>query len=245
MIQMIGRGLRTIDPKLYPKVVKLDCLVLDFGISTILHGNLEQAIDLNAKEEGHRECPDCKRQIPKSVEICPLCNADIEEEIERQKVVKEQRVLENFTMREINLLEKLTFAWTDLKISNEGMLATGFNSWACVFKNNDIWLTVCGGKNRYEYSIETQLVYKGGKLQALAAGNDFLYKHETHDSATKVGYWRSELPTKKQRKWLPSEFKGKRITKGDAGAVLTYRLQARSQIDTLLATENAEVSHND
>jgi DNA repair protein RadD len=235
MIQMIGRGLRTIDPNIYPKIVKLDCLVLDFGISTILHGNLEQAIDLNVKEEGHRECPDCKKQIPKSVEVCPLCNADIEEEIERQKVVKEQRVLENFTMREINLLEKLTFAWTDLRTDNEGMLAAGFNSWACVFKNDDIWLAVCGGKNGKEHSIATELVCKGGKLQALAAGNDFLYKHETHDSATKLGYWRNELPTKKQRKWLPPEFKGKRITKGDAGAALTYRLQAERQIHKLFS----------
>jgi len=235
MIQMIGRGLRTIDPNIYPKIVKLDCLVLDFGISTILHGNLEQAIDLNVKEEGHRECPDCKKQIPKSVEVCPLCNTDIEEEIERQKVVKEQRVLENFTMREINLLEKLTFAWTDLRTDNEGMLAAGFNSWCCVFKKDEVWQAVGGEKNGGMYVIDTQLVYKGGKLQALAAGNDFLYKYETHDSATKVGYWRSELPTKKQRKWLPSEFKGKRITKGDASAVLTYRLQAERQIHKLFS----------
>ena len=242
MIQMIGRGLRTIDPNVYPKIVKLDCLVLDFGISTILHGNLEQIIDLDAKEEGHRECPDCKKQIPKSVEVCPLCNADIEEEEENQKEAKEQRVLESFTMREINLLEKLTFAWTDLRTENEGMLATGFNSWCCVFKHNDIWYAVGGEKKSGQYLIDTQLVYKGGKLQALAAGNDFLYHYETHDSATKVGYWRSELPTSKQRKWLPAEFKGQRITKGDASAVLTYKLEAKRRIEELLAAENAEVT---
>tara|TARA_B110000503_G_C7151975_1_gene415620 strand:- start:1270 stop:2994 length:1725 start_codon:yes stop_codon:yes gene_type:complete len=242
MIQMIGRGLRTIDPNIYPKIVKLDCLVLDFGISTILHGNLEQNIDLVVKEDGHKECPDCKKKIPKSVESCPLCNADIEEEVELQKEVKEQRVLENFTMCEIDLLEKLTFAWTDLRTDNEGMLAAGFNSWCCVFKKDEVWYAVGGEKNSGEYIIETQLVYKGGKLQALAAGNDFLYQYETRDSATKVGNWRSEPPTEKQRKWLPDEFKGKRITKGDASAVLTYRLEAKSQILELLAAEHEESS---
>jgi superfamily II DNA or RNA helicase len=234
MIQMIGRGLRTIDPSLYPNIVKLDCLVLDFGISTILHGNLEQAVDLDKKEEGHKRCPECKKPIPKNAEICPLCSADIEQEIARQQEAKEQRVLEHLTMREINLLEKLTFAWTDLKNSNEGMLAAGFNSWCCVFKNNDIWLAVGGDKNAKEQTIETKLVYKGGKLQALAAGNDFLYKHETHDSATKAGLWRTEKPTKKQRKWLPPEFKrdGK-ITRGDAGAILTFKIVAERKIREL------------
>jgi len=234
MIQMIGRGLRTIDTRLYPNIVKFDCLVLDFGISTILHGNLEQIVSLDQKEEGHKYCHACKKTIPKSSEVCPLCNTHLAQELVRQVEAKEQRILEEFTMREINLLEKLTFAWTDLKQSNEGMLATGFNSWACVFKNDDIWLAVCGGKNRDNNFIETQLVYKGGKLQALAAGNDFLYKHETHNSATKLGYWRNEVPTKKQRKWLPAEFKGKRITKGEASAILTYALGAEAQIHELL-----------
>ena len=30
MLQMIGRGLRVVDPTLYPGVVKKDCIVLDF-----------------------------------------------------------------------------------------------------------------------------------------------------------------------------------------------------------------------
>lgn len=50
-----------------------------------------------------------------------------------------------------------------------------------------IWFAVGGDKTAKEETIETKLVYKGGKLQALAAGSDCLYKHETHDSATKAG----------------------------------------------------------
>ena len=42
MIQMVGRGLRTVDPEEHPGVVKTDCVVLDFGTSSIEHGTLEQ-----------------------------------------------------------------------------------------------------------------------------------------------------------------------------------------------------------
>ena len=241
MIQMIGRGLRTIDPNLYPNIVKLDCIVLDFGISTMLHGNLEQAVDLNKKEEGRNHCPECKKPIPKNVEFCPLCNSNIEQEISRQQEAKEHRVLEKFTMKEIQLLDKLTFAWTDLKNSDEGMIAAGFNSWCCVFKNNDIWLAFGGDKNRKEQTIETQLVYKGGKLQALAAGNDFLYQHETNESATKVALWRNEEPTNKQREWLPSKFKkDNKLTRGDAGAILTFEMIAARKLKELEANFSAE-----
>jgi len=234
MIQMIGRGLRTINPKLYPDVVKLDCLVLDFGISTILHGNLEQSIDLRTERKGQRKCPDCRSPIPRNSELCPLCNVDIEEQIEKKKASKKLRVLENFTMREINLLEKLTFAWTDLELDNKAMIATGFNSWCCVLKNNDIWISVGGGKRGSQLSIETELIHQGEKLQALAAGNDFLYRHETYESATKAGAWRQEKATESQKKWLMSHFKGKKLSKGEASAVITYNLQASRKISNLI-----------
>ncbi|ABK45149.1 type III restriction enzyme, res subunit [Magnetococcus marinus MC-1] len=50
MIQMVGRGLRTVDPALFPGLVKTDCIVLDFGTSSILHGSLEQDVNLDGKE---------------------------------------------------------------------------------------------------------------------------------------------------------------------------------------------------
>src|SRR6056297_3503561 len=53
MIQMIGRGLRTVDPEEYPSIVKTDCIVLDFGTSSLTHGTLEQDVDL----DGHEPVP--------------------------------------------------------------------------------------------------------------------------------------------------------------------------------------------
>ncbi|MFY1051239.1 hypothetical protein ACOQNP_06395 [Ectopseudomonas khazarica] len=47
---MIGRGLRTIDPSEHPGVIKTDCVVLDFGTATLMHGSLEQDVNL----DGHQ-----------------------------------------------------------------------------------------------------------------------------------------------------------------------------------------------
>ena len=41
MIQMVGRGLRTVNPEEYPGVVKSDCVILDFGTSSLIHGSLD------------------------------------------------------------------------------------------------------------------------------------------------------------------------------------------------------------
>ncbi len=63
MIQMLGRGLRTINPEEHPGIVKTDCIVLDFGTSSLLHGSLEQDVDLSGTE-GNGEAPtkDWRRQ---------------------------------------------------------------------------------------------------------------------------------------------------------------------------------------
>ncbi|MFC4625429.1 DEAD/DEAH box helicase, partial [Daeguia caeni] len=50
MIQMVGRGLRTVDPNEHPGVVKTDCVVLDFGTASLMHGSLEQEVDLAGHE---------------------------------------------------------------------------------------------------------------------------------------------------------------------------------------------------
>ncbi len=77
MIQMIGRGLRTVDPEEHPGVIKTDCIVLDFGTSTLIHGSLEQDVDLDG-QQAHgdaptKECPECGAVVPLAVTECPLC----------------------------------------------------------------------------------------------------------------------------------------------------------------------------
>ena len=52
MIQMVGRGLRTVNSDEYPEVIKSDCIILDFGTSSLMHGTLEQDVNLDGVETG-------------------------------------------------------------------------------------------------------------------------------------------------------------------------------------------------
>ena len=78
MIQMIGRGLRTVDAEKFPGLMKSDCVVLDFGTSTLQHGSLEQDVLLDGKQKKPGEaptklCPSCNATVPLSSSECAIC----------------------------------------------------------------------------------------------------------------------------------------------------------------------------
>ncbi len=228
MIQMIGRGLRTIDPSIYPDIIKKDCVVLDFGISTMLHGSLDQMINLKSKNKGFKICPSCKKKIPKESEECPLCNADlVEQEQVEDKVKNTKTVLSNFEMAEIDLLERVNFPFTTL--DDETLLASGFNSWAYIHRKGDVWVAA-GGPQQKNFinhdsvpDIPTRVIYQGGKLEAIAAANDFLSLYEKQETAMKTASWRNEKPTEKQLNLIPSYYRASNsLTRGDASAIITY-----------------------
>jgi superfamily II DNA or RNA helicase len=228
MVQMIGRGLRTIDPLIYPDIIKKDCVVLDFGISTMLHGSLDQMINLSSKNKGFKICPSCKKKIPKEAEECPLCNSDLlEEEQVEDKKQKSKTVLSNFEMAEIDLLEYANFSFT--KLEDETLLTSGFNSWAYVCRKGDVWFAA-GGPQQKNFinhdsvpDIPTRVIYQGGKLEAIAAANDFLSLYEKQETAMKSASWRNEKPTEKQLDLIPSGYRtNNSLTRGDASAIITY-----------------------
>ena len=73
MIQMVGRGLRTVDPAEHPGVVKTDCVVLDFGTSSLTHGTLEQDVDLDGKTKTARRR---RRPVPRARPTFPWHRAN-------------------------------------------------------------------------------------------------------------------------------------------------------------------------
>jgi superfamily II DNA or RNA helicase len=228
MIQMIGRGLRTIDPVIHPDIIKKDCVVLDFGISTMLHGPLDQMINLSSKNKGFQICLSCKKKIPKEAEECPLCNSDLlEQEQVEDKKQKAKTVLSNFEMTEIDLLEHVNFSFT--KLEDETLLTSGFNSWAYVCRKGDVWFAA-GGPQQKNFinhdsvpDIPTRVIYQGGKLEAIAAANDFLSLYEKQETAMKSASWRNQRPTERQLNMLHSRYKADTsLTKGDASAIITY-----------------------
>lgn len=233
MMQMVGRGLRTIDSNLYPSIDKKDCVVLDFGISSILHGSLEQSIDLKSKSSGHKKCHSCKKKIPKIADSCPLCGFDFikhkEEEKERRiKQEKEQRVIERFEMVEF-VLKRSSFHWTDLNMKNQTLIASGFNVWSCITREDaksDVWIVTGGFKD----TKKTLILFKGNKKDAINAANSFLSDYEDAGAVNKQTAWRTTLASENQLKWLPESFKNQQVTKGDASNYLSFIFSAQHQL---------------
>ena len=149
MIQMIGRGLRTVDPALFPGMVKTDCIVLDFGTSTLMHGSLEQDVNLDGSEGlgevPTKECPECEATVPLAIRECPLCGHiwELEDEDDSDD---ESGPLTDFVMSEVDLLKRSSFRWVDLFSDDAALVANGFNAWGGIFFLNGCWHAV-GGAN--------------------------------------------------------------------------------------------------
>jgi ribosomal protein L40E len=225
MIQMVGRGLRTVDPVEHPGIVKRDCIVLDFGTSSRQHGSLEQDVDLvghaSDREAPTKVCPHCTARIPLACQECPLCGADLTPPAELRGEGPELRpgTLADFIMTEIDLLQRSSFQWCDLFGDDAALLANGFNAWAGAFFLNGAWHAVGGGKGE-----PPRLLSIGERLVALAAADDWLNAHESDESAHKSRRWLREPPTERQLAHLPPEARADLgMTRYQASALLTFK----------------------
>jgi DNA repair protein RadD len=141
LTQMIGRGLRIVDPNEYPRVVKTDCIVMDFGTATLMHGSLEQEADLDGREPKGpmptKDCPECQAIVPFGCWECPLCGFEWIYE-----AGDDHEPLGDFVMTEIDLLKRSNFRWCDLFGQDEALIATGFDAWGGVFALDGRWSAV-------------------------------------------------------------------------------------------------------
>ena len=220
MIQMIGRGLRTVDPEEYPGVVKTDCIVLDFGTSSLTHGTLEQDVDLDGRDPvtgpaPSKTCPECEAEIPLAVTECPFCGADLSRE--------GSAPIDSFIMSEIDLLKRSSFAWVDLFGDDAALMANGFNAWGGIFFLEGRWHAVGGGKGR-----ASRLLGVGERAICLAQADDWLNTHETDESAFKSKGWLKQAATEKQLQYLPPECRHDfGLTRYRASALMTFKFNKR------------------
>lgn len=231
MIQMIGRGLRTVDPELYPGVKKSDCIVIDFGTSVLLHGSLEQDIsDVLADkapknvEAAKKECPECAGISPLNAMTCALCgyiyvHSDPEAALERSA----KEALEHFVLTEIDLLEASPFRWEDI-FDGLVAVATAFDAWAMCVCMQGAWYGVGG-------STETgvRVVASGDKIVCMAAADDFLRQYGDTKGAGKAKRWLNEPATPKQLGHMglgPAQGFG--VTRYSAACHLTWKFNERS-----------------
>ena len=225
LIQMIGRGLRTVDPNEHPGVIKTDCIVLDFGTSTLLHGSLEQDVDLDDRtgtgEAPTKVCPECDATVPLAVRECPLCG-HVWERMEDQDGGPE--AISDFVMTEVDLLTRSSFLWVDLFGDDAALLANGFTAWSGIFFLNGRWHAVGGASG-----TPARLLSIGERIVCLAASDDWLNDHETADSAHKTKRWVHEAPTERQLQYLPVEYRNDHnLTRYQASALLTFRFNRRA-----------------
>ncbi|ABK45338.1 type III restriction enzyme, res subunit [Magnetococcus marinus MC-1] len=219
MIQMVGRGLRTVDPALFPGLVKTDCIVLDFGTSSILHGSLEQDVNLDGKEilgaAPTKECPECQAIVPLAVRECSLCGYVWESEVTGEG----PESITDFIMSEVDLLKRSSFRWVDLFGDDAAMVANGFHAWGGIFFLNGNWHAVGGAKGQ-----PTKLLSIGERTICLAAADDWLNESETDESAHKTKSWLNQPPTDKQLQYLPPAMRmDMGLTRYHASALLTFR----------------------
>ena len=195
MIQMIGNGLRTVDPEEYPDMLKTDCLVLDFGNSLNTHLDLESKVMLDGEDKGpapEKICPECEATVPLAVLECPICGYEWKTHTQESG---QQEIISNVVMEEIDLIDNSPFRWCDLFGSGKVMMASGFEAWCAVASyDGEQWTAL--GKLKGERACKRLML--GERIPCLAAADDFLRINESDDAAKKNRRWLNDSVTDKQ-----------------------------------------------
>ncbi len=239
MIQMIGRGLRVVDTDIYPDVIKEDCIILDFGTSSLIHGSLEVDVDLEKakqpkkKSESNfqKECPSCSMLVPSASNSCPLCDYEFASGGETDSPGE----LSGFVMSEIDLLtQRSNFEWCDIFGDGAALMASGFNAFAGIFFLSDHWYAI-GGTD-----LGIKILSFGSQEICLAQADDFLNENETADNAHKSKSWLKQTASTRQLQCLPLAYRNDySITKYKAANLLKFYFN-KSSIQKLLFEADAK-----
>lgn len=219
MVQMIGRGLRVVDSNIFPDVIKTDCLVLDFGLTTSFHGSLEASVDLRDKKSMSSEtddesittkfCPECLAEIPIRSSKCPLCGF----EFKRIEILREELKLPaDFSMIEVNLMDKSNFLFEGFAHGTM-FVASGFDAFAVVCQKNDNEWVALGGRD----GMKMSKIATSTRQVCLSCANDFLNKYEGSRKSTKGNQWLKKMMTPKQKELVS------RYSKTDFSDMSRYR----------------------
>jgi superfamily II DNA or RNA helicase len=241
MIQMIGRGLRPLNPQEYPGLIKKDCLVLDFGTATLAHGSIEQSVQLEDQlEDGlapNKTCPECEGEVPAAVSSCPLCGFVF---VSRKKEGCRNLGVRDFVLAEIDILRRSPFLWVAVDNREHSFIAAGFNAWGGVFFGVDAsgsgqWHAVGAMQKQ-----QAKLLAVGDKSVCFAAANDWMNLHESDSNAHKAKGWLKLAPTANQLQYLPEHQGDYNMTRYKASALINLKFNARG---INMAINNALESH--
>ena len=195
MLQMIGRGLRTVDPEMYPNIKKKDCVVLDFGDTL----NTNRDLYLKPRlEDRDKDCPACGAQVPPGTSVCQICGYEWEQPGTNPIPKELQDDVETVTdveMIEIDILNQSPFKWVDLFSSGKAMIAKGFDCMVGVFSQNGVDFVAVG---KPQNARKLRILQRGYKPQCLSMADDFLRINEDGEAARKTKRWLRDPATDKQ-----------------------------------------------
>lgn len=232
MMQMIGRGLRIVDPERYPGTAKDDCVIMDFGTSVLTHGSIEQ--EPNITQQGCKECPECQATVPIQARLCPICNyawpkiesdePDEAEPLSEGEGKQPRGELHTFVMSEVDLLADTPFRYEDL-FDGLVSIASAIDAWVVIVSYYGRWHAVGGGRMigvKHLANAEDRFI-------ALSQGDDFLRIHGDSDTANKSKRWIHQPASPKQLEMLSIDpMAGFGVTKYRASCLLEWKFNERT-----------------
>jgi len=224
MIQMIGRGLRKVDPERFPGVLKSDCIVLDFGTSLLTHQTLDQDIELTEEErKRQKKCPKCASPVPAGAGQCPICGHTLPKPERGEGGGPPTAELKEFGMAEINILEASPFRWETF-CGGMVHIATSFDTWAAVIQR------ASGDWEAYGSTPKTGAIRieRGGSMGTVfATADDFMRVHGKRSESGKKKSWLLQPPTEKQLQMLKTS-SPEGLTRYRAACAITWKFNERA-----------------
>ncbi len=251
-VQMVGRGLRKVEPERYPGVVKDDCLLLDFGFSAEKYFKSEFTFDVNEDLDGKGtvSCPACEAVVPKGLIECPICGAELPRDIVEAPTKKchecgqpnplnaticvecgkpfesakdDGDPLHVAHMRELKIFDDSPYKW-EAMFGGHVLIADGMSAWGVVVAYENRWHAVGGSKAIGMHYLANAAT----RDEALASCDDFLREHGDPTVARKTKNWLREAASEKQRSLLglaPGQLV--ELTKYQASCWLTWKFNEK------------------
>lgn len=235
MEQMIGRGLRKVEPERYPGIVKDDCVILDFGTSILTHGAIGGNVNIDGAE-GIKDCPDCASVLPAQCRSCAICGYEWPR-VDPATVAlpggdsdpKQRTALADFIMTEVDLLADSPFRYEPL-FDGLVSMASALDAWAVVISYGGHWHAIGGSREAGVHHLSDN----GDRLLSMASADDFLRENGDADMANKAKRWMTEPPSQKQLAMLRLEpMQALGMTKYTATCLIQWRFSEKA-IRTIL-----------
>ncbi len=234
LIQMVGRGLRIVDPQRYPNIIKKDCIVLDFGLSLATHCDL--AVDGALTVEPYKEqkvedeedpvvqCDCCGGACDPRDDTCPHCGFILSVDSDRSRSVV------NFQLTEFELFEKHSLFYWETFGSSTGAISHAGACWSVISHKGGAWYVI-GAKKGCHAKI---LGVSDDKIRAIMTGETFLSRYGDPKKSGKNSGWIHQAATHKQLIWVPDKYRELCSTKHQAQCLMIFEPKKWARIQSLI-----------